>query len=92
MSAKILFGDLLKEEFDNLRKRKNRRGRDSNPRYELLPIRRFSKPLPSAARPPLQYRNAAERLLYKDAAAIARNYIRLFVFSNTAVKPLGQLR
>ena len=31
-----------------------RRGRDSNPRYQLKPVRRFSKPLPSATRPPLQ--------------------------------------
>ena len=31
-----------------------RRGRDSNPRYGRSPIRRFSKPLPSATRPPLQ--------------------------------------
>ncbi len=31
-----------------------RRGRDSNPRCGLLPTRRFSKPLPSASRPPLQ--------------------------------------
>ena len=33
---------------------KERRGRDSNPRNRLLPVRRFSKPLPSATRPPLQ--------------------------------------
>jgi len=31
-----------------------RRGRDSNPRYGFIPIRRFSKPLPSATRPPLR--------------------------------------
>ena len=31
-----------------------RRGGDSNPRYGFDPVRRFSKPLPSAARPPLQ--------------------------------------
>ena len=31
-----------------------RRGRDSNPRYRGNPVRRFSKPLPSAARPPLR--------------------------------------
>ena len=31
-----------------------RRGRDSNPRYGLIPVRRFSKPLPSATRPPLR--------------------------------------
>ena len=30
-----------------------RRGRDSNPRYGYEPVRRFSKPLPSATRPPL---------------------------------------
>jgi integrase/recombinase XerD len=30
-----------------------RRGRDSNPRYNLKVVRRFSKPLPSATRPPL---------------------------------------
>ena len=31
-----------------------RRGRDSNPRYRYMPVRRFSKPLPSATRPPLR--------------------------------------
>ena len=30
-----------------------RRGRDSNPRYGFDPVKRFSKPSPSAARPPL---------------------------------------
>jgi len=37
---------------------KERRGRDSNPRYGRSPIRRFSKPLPSATRPPLQIPNS----------------------------------
>ena len=32
----------------------DRRGRDSNPRYNRSVVRRFSKPLPSATRPPLQ--------------------------------------
>ena len=32
-----------------------RRERDSNPRYRLKPVRRFSKPLPSATRPSLQF-------------------------------------
>jgi hypothetical protein len=32
----------------------DRRGRDSNPRYRFDPVRRFSKPLLSAAQPPLQ--------------------------------------
>jgi hypothetical protein len=33
--------------------KEKRRGRDSNPRYRLIAVRRFSKPLPSATRPPL---------------------------------------
>jgi len=32
----------------------DRRGRDSNPRSRFIPAGRFSKPLPSASRPPLQ--------------------------------------
>src|SRR5690242_1997764 len=32
----------------------SRRERDSNPRYQKYPIRRFSKPVPSATRPSLQ--------------------------------------
>ena len=31
-----------------------RRERDSNPRYRLLPVRRFSKPLLSATQPSLR--------------------------------------
>ncbi len=34
--------------------KKRRKGGDSNPRYEHIPVRRFSKPLPSATRPPFQ--------------------------------------
>ncbi len=34
--------------------REKRRGGDSNPRYRCDPVRRFSKPLLSAAQPPLQ--------------------------------------
>src|SRR5690348_11012107 len=30
-----------------------RSGRDSNPRYRYKPVCRFSKPVPSASRPPL---------------------------------------
>ena len=33
-----------------------RRGRDSNPRYRFKPVHRFSKPTPSASRPPLHNR------------------------------------
>ena len=36
------------------KRRGYRRGRDSNPRYKLKLVRRFSKPLPSATRPPLR--------------------------------------
>ena len=36
----------------------HRRGRDSNPRSGFIPTGRFSKPLPSATRPPLQIPNS----------------------------------
>ncbi len=59
------FGPLPSAKFDVRRKllhaqlltavpQKQRRERDSNPRYRFKPVHRFSKPAPSAARPSLQ--------------------------------------
>src|SRR5581483_3780514 len=39
-----------------------RRGRDSNPRYRFWPVQRFSKPPPSATRPPLRKGFSYERV------------------------------
>ncbi len=47
-----------------------RRGRDSNPRYRFKPVHRFSKPTPSASRPPLHNR------INIDAGPIGFNWRR----------------
>ncbi len=52
-SGKPLLDEQLGSECHHLTT-KERRGRDSNPRSGFIPTRRFSKPLPSATRPPLQ--------------------------------------
>ncbi len=47
-----------------------RRGRDSNPRYRFKAVRRFSKPLPSATRPPLQISPGPRAAIGRDSPRV----------------------
>ncbi len=64
--------------------RNHRRGRDSNPRYEFDPVRRFSKPLPSATRSPLLIHTRDPNC--KSGASISKDRIDHSTPSSSRVK------
>ena len=61
-----------------------RRGRDSNPRYRLLPVRRFSKPLLSTTQPPLR------ALIINSLCPLARDDKLKWIYKGGIIRQRGK--